>query len=76
MMLVFGMTLTDGTKTIGGDEKYANKTADMPENLTKIEVCLMKNEYNLHHIVFIGSTTVYMGKTKEDDKGWNKYWPG
>ena len=37
-MAMFGMTLSDGTKTIGGDEKYIEKTEVMPENLTKIEV--------------------------------------
>ena len=68
MMSVFGMTLTDGTKTIGGDEFYADKTADMPENLTKIEVCFTEAEEDFHHIVFIGSTTVYIGDTKEVDE--------
>ena len=38
-MIVFGMTLTDGTKTIGGRDAWAGKIADMPKNLTKIEVC-------------------------------------
>ena len=47
-------------------------TADMPENLTKIEVCFKKSELFFHHIVFIGSTTVYMGLTREDDEGRNK----
>ena len=68
-MCVFGMTLTDGTKTIGGNESWTDETADMPENLTKIEVCFTKHESSFHHIVFIGSTTVYMGLTKEDDEG-------
>ena len=63
------MTLTDGTKTIGGYEEWANKTADMPENLTKIEVCFRKSEDWMHHIIFYGSTTVYMGLTKEWDEG-------
>ena len=67
-MVVFGMTLTDGTKTIGW-EGFANSTADMPENLTKIEVCFKKHEELFHHIIFYGSTTVYMGMTKEDDEG-------
>ena len=67
-MEVFGITLTDGTKTIGGYEDWADKTADMPENLTKIEVCFTKDESWFHHIVFIGSTTVYIGITKEDDE--------
>ena len=69
-MWVFGMTLTDGTKTIGGKEGWANSTADMPENLTKVEVCFRKNESEFHHIIFYGSTTVYMGWTKEDDERW------
>ena len=55
------MTLTDGTETIGGDEDWANETADMPENLTKIEVCFRKDELCFHHMIFYGSTTVYMG---------------
>jgi len=43
-MRVFGMTLTDGSKTIGGEAWRADETADMPENLTKIEVCFKKHE--------------------------------
>ena len=75
-MLRFGMTLTDGTKTIGGKENLADKTADMPENLTKIEVCFRKDEEWMHHMIFYGSTRVYMGLTKEEDeKEWNKNYP-
>ena len=69
-MAVFGMTLTDGTKTIGGKYNYLDRTADMPENLTKIEVCFRKGEYGFHNMIFYGSTTVYMGWTKEDDERW------
>ena len=43
-MYAFGMTLTDGSKTIGGEAWRADETADMPENLTKIEVCFKKHE--------------------------------
>ena len=66
------MTLTDGTKTIGGYWS-ADKTADMPENLTKIEVCFTKDEWYFHHMIFYGSTTVYMGTTKEDDEARKDY---
>ena len=68
------MTLTDGTKTIGGDENWANETADMPENLTKIEVCFEKSEVWMHHMIFYGSTTVYIGATKEHDKKYKTKW--
>ena len=75
-MSVFGMTLTDGTKTIGSKhEHWADMEADMPENVTKIEVCFRKDEVRFHHMVFHGSTTVYMGWTKQDDETELKDYP-
>jgi hypothetical protein len=67
-MWVFGMTLSTGIRKIGGAEVFARKTANIPTHLTKIEVVFRKDEYNIHHMVFHGETTVHIGRTKQEDE--------
>ena len=64
-MYVFGMTLTDDKRKIGGGYK-AHRESKVPEKLTCIEVSFRKNEDLLHSLRFIGETVVRIGFT--DDK--------
>ena len=59
-MYVFGMTLTDDKRTIGGSYK-AHRDSKVPEKLTCIEVSFRKNEDFLHSLRFIGETRVRIG---------------
>ena len=64
-MDVFGMSMSDGQRVIGGDESDADMTAELPEKLTRIEVIFSKNESFLHSMNFIGETVVHIGLTDE-----------
>ena len=67
------MSMSDGQRVIGGDEDEANMTAELPKNLTRIEVIFNKDESFFHSMNFIGETVVHIGLTDEwlEKKGWD-----
>ena len=71
-MKVFGMSMSDGQRVIGGDESLPLKTAELPEKLTRIEVIFRKDEWHLHSMRFIGETVLHIGYT--DQEHWSDNW--
>ena len=66
LMGIFGLTLNDGTKKRGG-QLQCDKTAQLPNNLKRIDVYFTKGEHYLHSMVFTGDTVVHIGRTEDDD---------
>ena len=64
-MSVFGMSLNDGQKVIGGDEYDCNKTETMPSKLRRIDVIFQSDEQMFHSIVFYGETTLRIGQPEQ-----------
>jgi hypothetical protein len=75
----FGMTLSDGQTEVSHSTK-CNKVDALPTNIRKIEMFFLKDEQQMHSMVFYGDSTLSVGQTpavdqkatKDGNSGWTK----
>ena len=63
------MKMNNNTMITGGKLDVAKKNYQLPEDLTKIDVCFRRNEKNLHSIVFYSKdgSKLVVGISEEQD---------
>ena len=65
-MFVFGMSLNNGQRLVGGADWKCSNTVEIPKKLTKIDVIFKKHEKFLYSMIFHGETVAQIGNRHED----------